>query len=319
MAVRVVRTLQETIPFLPNVKKGTYDPSVGTFVLVGGSSYKCTDFDTFDVAEGGFYRKFDYEAEYPHINFQTRLARQSATFSFDRPTDLLNHNLYAGGKHRGVYVASWSDLTMENYARFMRALLDYHRIRPPYLFVACSEGGYDVLCFARYYASCVKRVYFIDTPIVGTYWQTFEALRGNGQWYDDLERRKFSWEPTREIDFHDEETLKKIDVYNFEVKTVNVINKLDVGDFPRAVPMVFFWSPYLDSAAVSREKVRILRRLSAAIRGSCTGAMCLFVDAPHQVERVLPVSLSAFITRTSRAEPRFASALAALGTRAKPA
>jgi pimeloyl-ACP methyl ester carboxylesterase len=305
----VVSTLRETIPFLPHVKSGTYDPSVGTFVLVGGSSYQCTDFDTFEVAESNdFYRKFDYEVEFPHINFQARLSRQSATFSFDRPTDLLNHNLYAGGTHGRVYVASWRDLTVERYARFMRSLFEHHELKPPYIFVACSEGGYDVLCFARHFARLVKKIYFIDTPIVGRYWERFETFRGNRQWYKDLEARKLSWEPTRAMDVS-EEMLERIDVYNFEVKTVSVINQFTIDDFPQKTPMAFLWSPYFDSpTAVSREKVSILKELSAALKRRYAGAMCLFVDAPHQVERVLPLSLAAFITSTSRSAARFTHA-----------
>lgn len=98
--------------------------------------------------------------------------------------------------------------------------------------------------------------------MVGKYWEEWEELRGNSKWYMDMQAGKFSWEPTPEIDLStNEETLKKIDVYNFEIKTVNFINKLTIADFPKQIPMVFFWSPYFDSpTATSREKVRILKK-----------------------------------------------------------
>ena len=42
-----------------------------------------------------FYRKFNYEVEFPNINFQKRLSKITTAFAFDRPTDLLNNNLYS--------------------------------------------------------------------------------------------------------------------------------------------------------------------------------------------------------------------------------
>ena len=73
-----------------------YHKNFGTFILIGGSSYKCSYFDKFNVnINDKFYRKFNYEKEYSNIDFQTGLSKISTTFSFDRPTDLLNHNLYS--------------------------------------------------------------------------------------------------------------------------------------------------------------------------------------------------------------------------------
>lgn len=60
----VITRVRDMVPFVSHVTKGTYDPAVGTFVLLGGSSYKCTEFDTFAVSESDqFYRKFNYEVE----------------------------------------------------------------------------------------------------------------------------------------------------------------------------------------------------------------------------------------------------------------
>ena len=69
-----------------------------------------------------------------------------------------------------------------------------------------------------------------------------------------------------------------------------------MADFPKQIPMVFFWSPYFDSpTTTSREKVRILKKMSIELMRIYPNATCFFVDAPHQMERVLPLSLSALI------------------------
>lgn len=68
--MNIINNLQEIIPFLPYIKQGKYDKNIGTLILIGGSSYKSTDFDKFHVDKNDeFYRKFNYEAEYPNINF----------------------------------------------------------------------------------------------------------------------------------------------------------------------------------------------------------------------------------------------------------
>ena len=118
--MNIINNLQEIIPFLPYIKQGKYDKNIGTLILIGGSSYKSTDFDKFHVDKNDeFYRKFNYEAEYPNINFQTRLSKISSTFSFDRPTDLLNLNLYRNSKNKNIYIASLTDLTIRKYSQFL--------------------------------------------------------------------------------------------------------------------------------------------------------------------------------------------------------
>ena len=72
--MKIITNLQDIIPFIPHKKKGKYNKNIGTFILIGGSSYKYTDFDKFRVDKNdNFYRKFKFnEVEYPNINFQTR-------------------------------------------------------------------------------------------------------------------------------------------------------------------------------------------------------------------------------------------------------
>jgi len=66
--MNIVTNLEQIIPTLPYVKKGKYNHKIGTFILIGGSSYKSIYFDKINVSEKDkFYRKFDYEREYPNI------------------------------------------------------------------------------------------------------------------------------------------------------------------------------------------------------------------------------------------------------------
>lgn len=161
----IITNLNDIIPFLKFIKKGKFNEKIGTFILIGGSSYKCIDFDKYNVNKyDNFYRKFKYEVEYPNINFQTRLSQASTTFSFDRPTDLLNHNLYRNEQYKKIYIASLRDLTIKKYSDFLCNLFAYHKLKPPYIFIVFSEGGYDVMCFAKYYSSVIKKYFLLTHP-----------------------------------------------------------------------------------------------------------------------------------------------------------
>ena len=83
--------LNNIIDKIPTIKEGKYNGF--SIILLGGSSYKSKHFNKWEVSKNDkFLRKFNYEVEYPNINFQKRLSKITTTFSFDRPTDLLNHN-----------------------------------------------------------------------------------------------------------------------------------------------------------------------------------------------------------------------------------
>jgi len=132
--MNIILNLNDIIPHIKYIKKGKYNKDIGTFVLIGGSSYKCSDFDKFHVNKNDdYYRKFNYEVEYPNINFQEKLSKCSTTFSFDRPTDLLNHNLYNNDLNKYIYIASLHDLTIKKYAEFLNNLFNYHKLKQPYL------------------------------------------------------------------------------------------------------------------------------------------------------------------------------------------
>ena len=294
-SIIVHNKLTELIPLLPTpVIEGIYKEF--SFVLIGGSSYKSSYFNKFVVStDNKFYRKFNYETEYPYINFQKRLSKITQTISFDRPTDLLNHNLYSNGHNEHIYVASKKDLTMKNYAKFMKKTLDYYKIRQPYVFIGASEGGYDILCFSKYYENLIKKIYFIDTPLLGKYMLEFEKYRGNDKWYENLNKNILSWNG----DFGDmgNDVLQKIDVYNFEIKTINVLMKLNLKSLQLNVPMTIFWSPYLDSQKINKKKVKIINKMNKKLKKNiCINT--IFMDAPHQMERVIPITLSQFIIDT---------------------
>ena len=158
--MNIINNLQDIIPFTPYIKKGKYDKNIGTFILIGGSSYTSIYFDKFHIDKNDkFYRKFNYEVEYPNINFQTRLSKISTTFSFDRPTDLLNLNIYENKKNKNIYIASLTDLTIKKYSLFLYNLFNYHNLKPPYIFIVFSEGGWDILSFSKYYPKLIKKIY----------------------------------------------------------------------------------------------------------------------------------------------------------------
>jgi hypothetical protein len=305
--LKIIDNLNETIPFIPYIKKGKYNKNIGTFILIGGSGYTSVYFDKFNVNKNDkFYRKFNYEVEYPNINFQTRLSKISTTFAFDRPTDLLNLNLYSNQNNDNIYVASLKDLTIKKYSQFLYNLFNYHKIKPPYIFIVFSEGGYDVMCFSKYYSKLIKKIYFIDTPFLDEYLLMFEKFRGNIKWYENLRKKQFSWNKNNtkmisnilDKDILDKDILEKIDIYNFEIKTYNIILKLKINDLPKNIPIIILWSQYFDSPTkISKEKVYIIKQMNKEI-DKYNNIQYFFINAPHQMERVIPISLSNFITNT---------------------
>ena len=294
--MNIVTNLEQIIPTLPYVKKGKYNHKIGTFILIGGSSYKSIYFDKINVSEKDkFYRKFDYERKYPNINFQTNLSKYSTTFSFDRPTDLLNHNLYDGEKHKNIYIASLTNLTIKNYSVFLNMLFNYHKLKPPYIFIGFSEGGYDILCFSKYYSKCIKKIFFIDTPLLDKYMENFEKFRKNFKWLNDVREKKFSWNKNNNIDISNIDELKNIDVYNFEIKTYNIIDRLTIDDFPKNIPIIILWSPFYDSPTkISKEKMTIINKMNKEL-DKHNNIIYMYLNAPHQMERVIPITLSKFI------------------------
>lgn len=234
--------LNSIIPYIPFVKQGKYNGY--SIILIGGSGYESTMFNSFFVDKNdNFYRKFNYETEFPNINFQKRLSKNTLTFSFDRPTDLLNHNLYNDRNHKHIYIASKKDLTIENYAKFINKLLQYHKIKPSYVFVGFSEGGYDILCFSKYYSKFINSIYFIDTPFLEKFLLQFEIYRNNEEWYKNILNNKLTWNTKSKTTKDD---LISIDVYNIEIKTLNIILNLKISDIPDK-PIYLLWSPYFDN------------------------------------------------------------------------
>jgi pimeloyl-ACP methyl ester carboxylesterase len=300
MSCRIHRRLEDILPHVETVSKGEYRGY--TVVLIGGSSYRPSHFESYPEAESSeFFGAFRdrREAPYAEIRFQTRLSGHTATFAFDRPTDLLNHRLYdAGSGLRHVYVPTRTDLTVRRYALFMARLFRRHAVRPPYVLVGFSEGGFDALCFAKHFPMLTRAVCFVDSLVLGRLWREFETFRGNDQWYRDLAAGRFSFDHRRvpaTCDGADRETLERLDTYIFERKTVDVILKLGVRDIPRSVPMLQLWSPYQDDPRVPDErKVDIQRRQSRLYPANIRSR---WLDAPHQMERVIPLTLATLVVQ----------------------
>lgn len=287
--MKVYRNLLEIIPYTPYNLEGKFNGNF-SYVLLGGSSYKSKYFNKFEGND--YYKKYDYEVEFPDINFQKRLSETTTTFSFDRPTDLLNHNLYSYEKYENIYIATKKNLTIKNTAIFIYEILKYHNIKPPYIFIAFSEGGFDCLCFSKYYSKLMKQIYFIDTPLIGKYYLDFEKYRGNYNWYKKLFNNDLSWNG-KEMS---ENFLEQIDIYNFEIKTLNIILRLKITDFSKKIPIFILWSPYFDDPEKKdKTKIKIQNKFNEKLQSQYDNIHILYVDAPHQMERTRPLSLSKFI------------------------
>ena len=122
----------------------------------------------------------------------------------------------------------------------------------------------------------------------------FEIFRKNDKWLNNIRNKQFSWNKKYS---QDNKTLQNIDTYNFEIKTYNIIDKLTMDDLPKTVPLIFLWSPYLDSPTKkSKEKMEIINGMNKEL-DNFTNVVYSYVEAPHQMERVLPITLSNIIIK----------------------
>ena len=91
-----------------------------------------------------------------------------------------------------------------------------------------------------------------------------------------------------------------MDTYNFEIKTYNFINKFTINDFPKKVQIIILWSPYFDSPTeISKEKIDIINKMNEELHHpKYSNIANFYINAPHQMERVIPITLSNFIINT---------------------
>ena len=124
----------------------------------------------------------------------------------------------------------------------------------------------------------------------------FEKFRGNLKWYKNIINKNFSWNPKNKINLTDKKILEQIDIYNYEIKTYNIIHK--ITNLPKNIPIIILWSPYFDSPSkTSKEKINIINQLNKEL-DKYKNITYLFMNAPHQMERVIPITLSNFIINT---------------------
>lgn len=291
---KIVNKINNMISHIPFIEQGKYNGF--SFVLIGGSSYKSSMFNKFDHHKN-FYNKLNPDTKLPNINFQKNLSTITTTFAFDRPTDILNHNLFANENYSHIYIASKEDLTIKNNALFIKKLLDHNNIKPPYVFIVFSEGGYDVLCFSKYFESLIKQIYFIDTPFIDNFMVEYEKFRGNINWLNGVLKGKFAWDQ-KKISF-DDITLQQIDAYNFDIKTLNVISKLKLTDFPKTIPSFVLLSPYevneKGKLEQNKTKIDILNKQFHQLKCINRNINTFWIDAPHQMERTKSKFLVEFI------------------------
>lgn len=283
-----------------NVKKiGKYNGF--SIILIGGSSYKPIHFDKVDFNKN-FYEKFNYEKKYPNINFQKNLSKITTTFSFDRPTDLLNHNIYDGDNY-DFYIASKRDLTIKKYAKFIKTLLEYYNIKPPYVLIGFSEGCYDIYSFIKYYSNSVKKVFFIDAGLVGPFMNKYEFWRGNKKWWLSIKNDTFPKINTTQIDIKDKKILEQIDVYNFNIKFRQFFkNYNDLINFDKNIPIYLCWAKYhygkdgwINYKSSPSEILQLKKQFCKYMKKNKYNIKCKWFNAPHQIERVLPITLHNYI------------------------
>ena len=91
-----------------------------------------------------------------------------------------------------------------------------------------------------------------------------------------------------------------MDTYNFEIKTYNFINKMTINDFPKKIPIIILWSSYFDSPTeISKEKINIINKMNEELHHpQYSNIANFYINAPHQMERVIPITLSNFIINT---------------------
>ena len=290
--------LNNIIDKIPTITEGEYNGF--SIILLGGSSYKPKHFNKWKVSKNDkFYRKFNYEVEYPNINFQKRLSKITTTFSFDRPTDLLNHNLYNGDNY-DFYIASKRDLSIKNYANFIKKLLKYYKIKPPYVLIGFSEGCWDIMSFIKYYPKYIKRVFWIDGGLVGKTFEEYEKYRGNHKWFKNTINDKF-WKFSGEVNLQNKELLEKIDYYNFHIKTYTFLRNYDtLLKINKEIPIIICWAENhwkgKKDIAKPKEIIKIKNDYCKLLQKKYKlNVNCYWFNAPHQIERVLPITLSKFI------------------------
>jgi hypothetical protein len=173
-----------------------------------------------------------------------------------------------------------------------------------------SEGGFDVLCFQKYYPELIKQIFFVDTPILEKSWYEYEEFRGGKNdpnqglgFYKRLMDKKFSWDykqyDSLDINNISRKELEKIDLYNFEIKTYKVIMKLKISDFSKNIPMFILWSPYYISPTTKcKEKINIIEKFCKKLN-RYKNIETMFMNAPHQMEVVIPITLSNYIIKNT--------------------
>lgn len=272
-----------------------------TFILIGGSSYHLSDFNKVDF-EIDFYKKFKGDAKYPHISFQKNLSKISSTFSFVRPIDILNHNLY-NNKKNDFYITSKKDMTPKRYASFIYKLLKYNKIKPPYVFVSFSEGCWDTYAFIKYYPKLVKQVFFIDGALIGKYFRKYEIWRGNKEWMEKTLRGEIENVKLKNINNRDE--LIKVDEFNYNIKYYNFMKDDSLLEFNKSIPLYFCWArfhwfkPYSwkDYKSSPIEVIKIKKDFTKMMINKNYRVKVEMFSGPHQIERVVPNALIKYIKK----------------------
>ena len=77
-------------------------------------------------------------------------------------------------------------------------------------------------------------------------------------------------------------------------------NKMTINDLPKKVPIIILWSPYFDSPTeISKEKTDIINKMNEELhQPQYSNIANFYINAPHQMERVIPITLSNFIINT---------------------
>lgn len=272
----------------PYKKAGLYKGF--SIILFGGSSYDYSTWDRVDKKWVTWATKTLKKSVKEDINFQKDLSTRTETFSFTRPYDLLNVNLYQNKQYKIIKLPN-KFFIPKNFAIYVKELLNHHKIRPPYFLYGASEGCDDVMIFAKYYPKLICGVILEDpTGMNGDISLSieFETLRGNKKWINDLISGKISMKLDWDINSKSKKELKAFDNKLIEKRWYNIFkyrNQL-AWSVPFPLMLLMAGTPHARRHEKKEKliKEKLVKKFQRYNKNNMS-FMFLGPDVPHQIHR----------------------------------
>lgn len=127
----------------------------------------------FMVGEGTYFEYYNYTNYNTKNNFLTNLSKISQLFIYD-PLEYVISNMYHSRSfpmkyhditNRTMYYPSNDKLSCESHCKILHQLLKKLKIKPPYIILAHSLGGFYAMTFAKLYPKLVKHIFLINPAI----------------------------------------------------------------------------------------------------------------------------------------------------------